>query len=313
MSKDRFFLLDAGASRPTSDLLPPGATLKAGAHDTEGRFVLVEARGAGGIPAQVLGATHPFGISDASDASGTSGTSGTSGASAAFDAFVYVLDGDLGIDVDGRTHHLTGGMCALISRGVTHVVHNLGGAESAVHALRLSATAVAAGEGANHPEADGADAPERFFVLPRGAARPGRIAVPPAFSIKARTADTAGLFSFLEVTVAQPIPRHTHHVADECIYVLEGELHIDFGERLHTARQGQFVLLPRGVPHAIRPGSNPPPRVLQISSPGGWECVVETLIEHRTEVSRAGRFDPAALNRYTREHGVTYEEGPANG
>ncbi|WP_438489696.1 cupin domain-containing protein [Streptomyces sp. S186] len=283
MSKDRFFLLDAGASRPTSDHLPPGTTLKAGARDTEGRFVLVEIRDERGVPAQAP----------------------------AFDAFVYVRDGDLGIAVAGRTHHLTRGMCALIPRGVTHAMHNLGGADSAVHALRLSA--VTAGEGANHPEADGADGTGRFFVLPRGAARPGRIAVPPAFSIKARTADTAGLFSFLEVTVAQPIPRHTHHVADEGIYVLEGELHIDFDDRLHTARQGQFVLLPHGVPHAIRPGSNPPPRVLQISSPGGWECVVETLIEHRTEVSRAGRFDPAALNRYTREYGVTYDEGPANG
>lgn len=47
---------------------------------------------------------------------------------------------------------------------------------------------------------------------------------------------------------------------------------------------------------------------MQISSPGGWECVVEALIEHRTEVSKSGRFDPVALNRYTRKYHVAYEE-----
>jgi quercetin dioxygenase-like cupin family protein len=97
-------------------------------------------------------------------------------------------------------------------------------------------------------------------------------------------------------------------VADECIYVLSGELTIEFDDRVHTAGAGAFVLLPHGVPHALRPGSTPPPRVIQISSPGGWECVVEALIEHRTEVSKTGTFDPTALNRYTRRYHVVYEE-----
>ncbi|MEV5509639.1 cupin domain-containing protein [Streptomyces orinoci] len=149
---------------------------------------------------------------------------------------------------------------------------------------------------------------DRFFLLDQGEARPGRIPVPPAFSVKARTEDTEGRFSLLEVTVAQPIPRHTHQVADECVYVLEGELEVEFQGTVHTMTKGQFVLLPKGVPHALRPGSGPPPRVIQVSSPGGWECVVEALIEHRAEVSRAGRLDPAALNRYTRRYQVVYEE-----
>ncbi|OIK07586.1 hypothetical protein BIV23_03550 [Streptomyces monashensis] len=88
-------------------------------------------------------------------------------------------------------------------------------------------------------------------------------------SVKARTADSDGLFSLLQVTVAQPIPHHTHHVADECVYVLDGKLDIEFDGTVHTAGRGQFVLLPHGVPHALRPGSTPPPRVIQISSPGG--------------------------------------------
>jgi uncharacterized cupin superfamily protein len=32
------------------------------------------------------------------------------------------------------------------------------------------------------------------------------------------------------VTVARDTPRHTHHVADECIYVLEGAYDIRYEE-----------------------------------------------------------------------------------
>ncbi|QIZ39920.1 cupin domain-containing protein [Saccharopolyspora sp. ASAGF58] len=104
--------------------------------------------------------------------------------------------------------------------------------------------------------------------------------------------DTGGAFSLLEVA-AQEIPRHVHHEADECIHVLEGALTVEFGGRSHTATRGRFVLLPHGVAHALRPGSTPPPRVLQISSPGGWDRFAEDLIEDRAQVSAAGLLDPA--------------------
>ncbi|MEV0684670.1 cupin domain-containing protein [Nocardia sp. NPDC050378] len=312
MTDDRFFLLDAGASRPTRVPLPPWASVKAGTEDTQGRFTLMENRGGGDIPPHV----HDT-----------------------FDEFVYVIDGAIGLDYGGMTHQITPGMCFLVPRGVTHAMRNLG--DSPVHALQLSAPggweryledvaeAAQSGDwagprdwtraneigkahgmryhlGAGDPGEWGD--PDRFYLLGRGQARPGRIPVPPAFSVKARSGDTDGLFSALEVTVAQPIPRHTHLVADECIYVLDGVLDVEFDDRVHTAGPGQFVLLPHGVPHALRPGSSPPPRVVQISAPGGWECVVEAIIEHRTEVSAGGRFDPAALNRYTRPYHVVYEE-----
>jgi hypothetical protein len=69
---------------------------------------------------------------------------------------------------------------------------------------------------------------DRFILLQTGQARPGRLPLPPAFAVKAMTEDTEGRFSLLEVTVARDIPRHTHDNADECIYVLEGQLGIEF-------------------------------------------------------------------------------------
>ncbi|WP_234468407.1 cupin domain-containing protein [Streptomyces sp. MBT62] len=120
-------------------------------------------------------------------------------------------------------------------------------------------------------------ADERFVLLAPGAARPGRIPLPPAFRVKAATEDTGGRFSLLEVVLGRDIPRHTHHRADEGVYVLDGVLEIEFDDAVHLAPRGSFVLLPHGVPHALRRASDPPPRVLQISSPGGWELYARWL------------------------------------
>ncbi|MBB5911998.1 quercetin dioxygenase-like cupin family protein [Nocardia transvalensis] len=149
---------------------------------------------------------------------------------------------------------------------------------------------------------------DRFLCLSPGDARPGRVSLPPAFAVKATTGDTEGRFSLLEVAVARDIPRHTHHVADECVYVLDGELGVDFDDRTFTATAGTFVLLPHGVPHALRCVSDPPPRVLQISSPGGWECYLQDLFEAGSSVLTDGVLDPAKINPIAAKYEIEYEE-----
>ncbi|MFF9019544.1 cupin domain-containing protein [Streptomyces eurythermus] len=154
---------------------------------------------------------------------------------------------------------------------------------------------------------------DRFLLLDAGEARPGRVPLPPAYAVKAATTDTEGRFSLLEVVLGRPIPRHTHHLADESVYVLEGELLVTIGDRTHTLDPGGFTLLPRGIPHALRPGADGPPRVLQISSPGGWECFVEDMVEAGPRLMADGRLDPARLNRIAGRHGITYEEDARHG
>jgi quercetin dioxygenase-like cupin family protein len=149
---------------------------------------------------------------------------------------------------------------------------------------------------------------DRFILLDSGQVRPGRVPMPPAFAVKAMTADTEGRFSLLEVTVARDIPRHVHHTADEGIYVLDGELDIEFDDRTHTAGKGTFALLPHGVPHALRCASTPPPRVLQISSPGGWEHYLEDLFEAGPAVLTDGALDPAKINPIAAPYDIRYEE-----
>lgn len=148
---------------------------------------------------------------------------------------------------------------------------------------------------------------DRFIMLAPGEVRPGRIPLPPVFAVKATTEDTEGRFSLLEVSVTMDIPRHVHGTEDECVYVLDGELEIDFADRTYRATQGMCLLLPHGVPHAIRRVSETPPRVLQISSPGGWENLVEDLIERGPSVLTDGKLDPAKINPVAADYDVTYQ------
>jgi mannose-6-phosphate isomerase-like protein (cupin superfamily) len=46
-------------------------------------------------------------------------------------------------------------------------------------------------------------------------------------------------------------PLHVHHDTDETFYVVEGELAIAVGDERIEAGAGEFVLAPRGVPHAF--------------------------------------------------------------
>ncbi|WP_433430415.1 cupin domain-containing protein [Nonomuraea sp. CA-141351] len=150
---------------------------------------------------------------------------------------------------------------------------------------------------------------DRFILLAPGEVRPSRVPAPPAFAFKARTEDTEGRLSLLEVILARDIPRHVHHVADECIYVLDGVLEVEFDDRVEHVAAGGFVLLPHGVPHALRKGSTPPPRVIQISTPGGWECYLEDLFEAGPDAAVTdGQFDPKKLNLIAAKHEITYEE-----
>ncbi|TQF01198.1 cupin domain-containing protein [Kitasatospora acidiphila] len=150
---------------------------------------------------------------------------------------------------------------------------------------------------------------ERFIKLLTGERRPGRVALPAPLQVKANTQDTEGRLSLLEVTLAHDIPRHTHEASDEMIYVLEGELGVHFDGEDLVFPAGSFVLLPHGVPHALSRATEVPPRVLQMSSPGGWECYMEDMAEAGPAVQGTdGRIDPAKLNAIAARHGIRYEE-----
>lgn len=60
--------------------------------------------------------------------------------------------------------------------------------------------------------------------------------------------DTDGAVCVLEITSGWP-PRHLHHEQDEWVYVIEGEMVFEVGEKRFRASAGESVFLPRQVPH----------------------------------------------------------------
>jgi uncharacterized cupin superfamily protein len=65
------------------------------------------------------------------------------------------------------------------------------------------------------------------------------------------------------------IPPHTYTREDECSFVLEGEMKCYVGGELVLARQGSYVIKPRGVPHAFYNSGAVTVRVMEILTPGG--------------------------------------------
>ncbi len=73
------------------------------------------------------------------------------------------------------------------------------------------------------------------------------------YTFKATGAETGGSLIQLIVSDARgaATPLHIHHDADETFFVLDGEVAIVVGETRLSARAGDFVLAPRGIPHAF--------------------------------------------------------------
>ncbi|HEY9847931.1 MAG TPA: cupin domain-containing protein [Leptolyngbyaceae cyanobacterium] len=89
-------------------------------------------------------------------------------------------------------------------------------------------------------------------------------------TFKAVGEDTNGGYSLLEITV-QPEssgpPQHWHREEVESLYILEGELLIESGEKSLTATAGSFVLVPKGIPHTYRNLTKSHARMLAIITP----------------------------------------------
>ena len=72
-------------------------------------------------------------------------------------------------------------------------------------------------------------------------------------------------------------PLHVHRRDDETFYVLDGELTLYVGDDVLTAGPGTCVHAPRNVAHTYEVTSSQPARWLIVSSPAGFEALVERM------------------------------------
>jgi quercetin dioxygenase-like cupin family protein len=85
-------------------------------------------------------------------------------------------------------------------------------------------------------------------------------------------AHTNGRYAQLEM-VLQPgtePPTHTHSREDETFYMLEGSIQFTIGEHVFTAKPGDYVVMPKGIPHNFRVLTKTAKTVMTIA-PAGFE------------------------------------------
>lgn len=91
--------------------------------------------------------------------------------------------------------------------------------------------------------------------------------------IRARAEDTGGSYALVEAW-ARPgdsPPLHLHQREDEAMVLLSGRITVRCGEEEFEAVAGDFVLLPRGVPHTFRVDGTEELHSLIVLTPGGGE------------------------------------------
>lgn len=102
------------------------------------------------------------------------------------------------------------------------------------------------------------------------------------YTYKAVGRDTGGHYGLVELTAPAGSlgpPPHIHESEEEALYVVEGELKVQIGERTLQASAGTFALVPRGTVHTFSNPAQRPARVLAIVSPAGFEKAFEEMAE----------------------------------
>lgn len=90
-------------------------------------------------------------------------------------------------------------------------------------------------------------------------------------TVKVSEEQAEGVYSLIEMVHPPNVgpSSHIHPKGAEAFYVLEGEYTIQCGEDVYTAKAGDFVFIPKGLPHSYQSGANGG-KVLVIS-PAGLE------------------------------------------
>jgi quercetin dioxygenase-like cupin family protein len=71
--------------------------------------------------------------------------------------------------------------------------------------------------------------------------------------LKVSGKDTNGdlaIFEQTSISQGRGTPLHIHHFQDEIFYVIEGEYYFQVGESKYSLNTGEYIFLPRKVPHA---------------------------------------------------------------
>jgi quercetin dioxygenase-like cupin family protein len=134
---------------------------------------------------------------------------------------------------------------------------------------------------------------------------PGEGRTLPGILFKVAADQAAGSFSIVEHPY-QPgvlIPPHVHATADQVTYVLEGEVGIRIGDDIFDAPTGAYAIKPSGIPHTHWNATQHPARVMEITTPGGFETFFDEL---GALLATGGPPSPGALNELGERHATRF-------
>jgi len=122
-------------------------------------------------------------------------------------------------------------------------------------------------------------------------------------TIKADGHGTGGSFGLVESAPAPGEPGlapHRHRHADEALYVLEGRVRAQVGEKTAIAGPGTFIYIARGTVHAFANAGDGPAKLLVMFAPAG----LEQYLKETARAYAAGAPDAAAVAALRRRHDV---------
>ena len=99
--------------------------------------------------------------------------------------------------------------------------------------------------------------------------------------------------------IATPLHRHTHEA--EAMFLLEGRMTYRAGEEEVELSDGDFVFLPKALPHAFRIRGDKPARLLALTVPGGLMGLYDEVGVPATEMrlpGADGRSMPEEIARW---------------
>lgn len=127
-------------------------------------------------------------------------------------------------------------------------------------------------------------------------------------TIKAAGVQTRGRLTvaeFLNPAGFAP-PLHRHLVEDEMFHVLSGTAEFRCDGKSLLAGPGDFVFLPVGLPHTFLVGPDEPLRLLQITTPSGFEdfaaAAGEPALQRR--LPDPAPIDPVAMGQAADQHSI---------
>jgi quercetin dioxygenase-like cupin family protein len=125
--------------------------------------------------------------------------------------------------------------------------------------------------------------------------------------VKASAETTGGTLALVEFTHPPDFatPPHVHHDEDEAFYILEGSMKGFCGDEEWRATTGDFVWLPRDIPHGYASDGEAGLRTLAICRPAGFESFVRDAGEPARErtLPPSGELDVPKLLASAARHG----------